>query len=158
MNPPTLQDPQDHAMPAWLNNLVIEGLQLLLVLRLQNAPAADAVVATATAWQLVLWHCGITWCEDTDTPRVRAAFRGLAKHADRWPAPAHLLRELPPRKLVAGLLAPPQGAPAEQAQQLATVKAFTQQLRQRMAIKPAHTSRPINLAATAPAAEQENAP
>lgn len=118
--------------PAWLHNLLIEGLQLLVVLRLKDTPAADTLVAVANVWIDVLWHSPTRWDEAADTPRMRAGFRALALKADRWPAPAQLLRELPPRAQPTALPAPGPD-PAKARAGLAQLA----QLRQQMALRPA---------------------
>lgn len=89
------------AVPGWLVAVVAEGVQRLLVLRLDGCPPADAVQAVALAWADALWLRARGWTAE-DAPRVRQAFRGLAAHAVRWPAPADLWQHLPSRA------APPQ--------------------------------------------------
>ncbi|MCX8016636.1 MAG: hypothetical protein N2690_01845 [Rhodocyclaceae bacterium] len=85
------------AAPGWLVAEVAEGIQRLLVLRLEGCPPADAVEAVALAWADTLAVRGGRWEEALDAPRIRAAFRGLAAHATRWPAPAALWEHLPAR-------------------------------------------------------------
>lgn len=134
--------PSQTGAPAWLHNLLIEGLQLLVLLRLKDTPAADTLVAVANVWIDVLWHSPTRWDEATDTARLRAAFRAVGLKADRWPAPAQLLRELPPRAELAALPAP--GAdPAKARAGLAKLA----QLRNQLAMRPApkgYASQAIN--------------
>jgi hypothetical protein len=122
------------APPAWLHNLLIEGLQLLLVLRLKDTPASDTLVPVANVWIDVLWHSPTRWDEAADTPRLRAAFRALGIKADRWPAPAQLLRELPGRVSPPALPAP-RPDPAKARAGLAQLAQLSAQLRTRPAPK-----------------------
>lgn len=84
--------------PQWLRNLIVDGLQGLLVLRLRGAPAADTVKAVANAWVTVIASRPIAWDEDLDAERVRRAFVQLASTAEYWPAPAMFLESLAPRQ------------------------------------------------------------
>lgn len=83
--------------PGWLVAVVAEGIQRLLVLRLEGCPPADAVEAVALAWVDALLVRGGHWDEALDAPRIRAAFRWLAAHAERWPAPAAIWQHMPAR-------------------------------------------------------------
>ncbi|MDK4645492.1 hypothetical protein QG088_11075, partial [Kingella kingae] len=56
-------------MPDWAYNQMIEGLQKLLVLRLQGAPPADAIVALAAVWEEAL--IPHTWFYDRDLDHNR---------------------------------------------------------------------------------------
>jgi hypothetical protein len=90
------------AAPAWFNNAITEGLQVLLTLSLQNQPALDTIEYTQRTWVAAVWDARHAWVED-DVPRIAAAFLALTRTADRWPAPKHLLaampRPVPPRSL-----------------------------------------------------------
>lgn len=83
-------------LPPKLHNAVIDGLTMLLALRLTGTPAMDTVVATAQAWSKVLAF-GRDWDEEQDVARFQAGFLQLAAVIDRWPAPKDLLDKLPPR-------------------------------------------------------------
>jgi hypothetical protein len=83
--------------PGWLVAEVAEGIQRLLVLRLDGCPPADAVEAVALAWADALMTRRIAWDEELDAPRLRQAFRLLAAQAARWPAPVALWDVLPAR-------------------------------------------------------------
>ncbi|MFC3875399.1 hypothetical protein [Neisseria musculi] len=83
-------------LPAAIHNAVIDGLTLLLALRLPGTPAADTIQATAKAWSVAL-AAGKTWDAEQDIPRIKTAFAVLAAQTDRWPAPRDLLGCLPPR-------------------------------------------------------------
>jgi hypothetical protein len=85
------------AANAWLIAEIADGLQRLVVLRLEGAPAADAIEGTVLAWADALAARAL-WIEERDKHRLREAFRQLAAHATRWPAPAHLLEHLPPAR------------------------------------------------------------
>lgn len=82
-------------LPDSLYNALVDGLTLLLALRLPGAPAADTAQATAQAWSVAL-AANKQWDAETDLPRIRTAFAVLAANIDRWPAPRHLLDCLPP--------------------------------------------------------------
>lgn len=81
----------------WLAKAVTEGIQGLLALRLQGAPADDTVTATAKVWIIAIETWPIAWDEQLDRPRIKTAFRTLAANCDRWPAPKNLRDALPPR-------------------------------------------------------------
>lgn len=83
--------------PGWLVAEVAEGLQRLLVLRLEGTPPADAIDGVVLAWCDALLVRGGHWDEAHDAPRIRQAYRSLAAHATRWPAPANLWEHLPSR-------------------------------------------------------------
>ena len=42
------------AAPHWLEVVVIEGLQMLLTLRLRNAPAHDTITAVLDVWLMAI--------------------------------------------------------------------------------------------------------
>ncbi|MEW5790014.1 MAG: hypothetical protein ACOY4L_09025 [Pseudomonadota bacterium] len=112
------------AATGWLVAEVAEGIQRLLVLRLDGCPPADAVEAVALAWADALMVRGGAWREDLDAPRLREAFRRLAAHSTRWPAPAEIWQHLPARP-EPPRLAPPAPDPHERqriAQMIADLK------------------------------------
>lgn len=84
----------NHA-PHWLEVVVIEGLQMLLTLRLRNAPAHDTITAVLDVWLMAIMNRNPVWFEDRDGPRFRTAFLRLAGTLDAWPTPAQLYKELP---------------------------------------------------------------
>ena len=84
----------NHA-PHWLEVVVIEGLQMLLTLRLRNAPAHDTITAVLDVWLMAIMSRNPIWFEERDKPRFQAAFLRLAGTLEAWPAPAQLYRELP---------------------------------------------------------------
>lgn len=80
-----------------LEHAVIDGLQLLLTLRLSGAPAEDTIEKVCDVWILAFRRGrAIAW-QDGDGERVRAAFVTVAAHAERWPTPGQVLDRLPPR-------------------------------------------------------------
>lgn len=115
------------AAPGWLVAEVAEGVQRLLVLRLEGCPSADTVQAVALAWADALWLRAGRWSVQEDAPRLRQAFRGLAAHATRWPAPAQLWEHLPPRPEPLRL-DPPPPTPQERER----IRAMLQQARQKL--------------------------
>ena len=82
-------------LPTPLHNTMIDGLTMLLTLRLVGSPAADTVAATAQTWSRVLAH-GREWDEARDVKRFQTAFMVLASETDRWPSPKDFLDKLPP--------------------------------------------------------------
>lgn len=84
----------------WLKNAVIEGLQTLIVLRLEGAPASDTVTAVAEIWITIFASKAAGWNETTDAPRIRAAFLRAAGSLKTWPAPKIVIEFLPPRPTV----------------------------------------------------------
>ena len=88
--------------PAWFNNAITEGLQVLITLSLPNQPPLDTIEYTQRTWVAALWDARHAWVE-SDVPRIAAAFLALTRTVDRWPAPKHLLaampRPAPPRSL-----------------------------------------------------------
>lgn len=117
----------DEAVPGWLVAEVAEGVQRLLVLRLEGCPSADTVQAVALAWADALWLRAGRWSAQEDAPRLRQAFRALAAHATRWPAPADLWEHLPPRPEPPRLELPP---PTPQERE--RIRAMLQQARQKL--------------------------
>lgn len=95
------------AAPGWLVAEVAEGIQRLLVLRLEGCPPADAVEAMALAWADAIWLRAGRWTAEQDCSRLREAFRRLAAHAARWPAPTEIWQHLPARPEPQKLPAPP---------------------------------------------------
>lgn len=81
----------------WLEREVIAGLMGLVALRLDGAPAADAITHTLDIW-LVALKKAQRWNEETDGVRVKAAFETLFASCERWPAPAALIRAIPLRQ------------------------------------------------------------
>jgi hypothetical protein len=118
----------DEAVPGWLLAEVAGGIQRLLVLRLEGCPPADAVEALALAWADALLVRGGAWDEALDAPRLREAFRRLAAHVQRWPAPADIWAHLPERPRQPELPPPPMSAAQRE-----KVRAILQQLRHKMA-------------------------
>ena len=108
MNPPK--------MPDWAYNQMIEGLQKLLVLRLQGSPPADATAAVAAVWEEALTPITWAWQPETDGERLPTAFRHLIRQAEKWVQPAQLIKQIPPRRElpVAGLLEQKQPLSPEQ--------------------------------------------
>ena len=80
--------------PAWLENCIIEGIQMLIALRLMNAPAEDSVNALVDVW-CVAFMARTTWHEARDVPRLYQAFARAAAGLERWPTPAQVLDKLP---------------------------------------------------------------
>lgn len=117
--------------PSWLRTEVASGLQRLVALSLPGQPPAQTITLTAAAWCEALQTAPISWDEAQDAPRLRAAFAALLPQVERWPAPAHLLRLLPPRPALRALPAP-RPAPEKRAHLLESLE----RLRMRLTAKP----------------------
>lgn len=98
---------KDAPAPGWMVAEMAEGLQRLVLLRLEGAASADSIAGVAMAWADAMMVTGIAWDEAKDAPRIRMAFRLLSARMDRWPAPRHLLEALPVRPEPRKLPAPP---------------------------------------------------
>lgn len=90
----------------WLKDSIINGMQGLLALRLESAPAVDTIQATALVWLKVFESRNIAWDESADRERIRDAFRTLAAICKRWPSPADFFENLPKRKQALKLTPP----------------------------------------------------
>lgn len=110
-------------MPTTIHNAVIEGLQKLVVLRLRNTPAQEAITAVAAVWIEVLSKHQ-RW-QEADLARVNAAFASLMATATDWPAPRHFLDHLPPKPKPQSI-APPPPSPEQRAQIEQMLKDLTQ--------------------------------
>lgn len=82
----------------WFYNAVIDGLSIMMILRLKNTPAEDSLEALADTWIFSLWNCGIGWREDIDLERLQFAFKTIGNNCDYFPAPKTFLEHLQPRK------------------------------------------------------------
>lgn len=84
-------------VPAWLNNALIDGLQLLRAVPLKFAPAPDAITATLDAWLIAVSAWNIEWEQAVDERRIRHAFSVLSGTLIDWPQPKQLREAMPPR-------------------------------------------------------------
>lgn len=82
---------------AWLENLVINGLQKLLILRRPGSPAADTINAVVDVWMDALARDARWWTAAQDAERVCEGFARIVREMDIWPQPAHLRERMPPR-------------------------------------------------------------
>lgn len=82
---------------AWLENLVIDGLQKLLILRRPGSPAADTINAVVDVWMDALARDAKRLNAEQDAGRVREGFARIVREMDIWPQPMHLLECMPPR-------------------------------------------------------------
>jgi len=112
--------------PQWFRRAIAEGLTRLVALSLSNTPPAETIQLTREAWVEILWD-GRTWAEP-DAERIAAAFRSIARRADRWPAPRQLTDHLPARPAPRAL--PKPGPNAEQREKaLAAIQKLHAKLR-----------------------------
>jgi dUTP pyrophosphatase len=82
---------------AWLVAVVTEGIQKLLTLCLDGAPAREVATGTMMAWVEAI-STGRDLQRDLDETRIRAAFIVLMRESRRWPTPRQLLDAMPARK------------------------------------------------------------
>lgn len=82
---------------SWLDDVIIDGLSTLLVLRLKDAPAMDTIEVLASVWVAVFRRQPIDWVESLDAPRIQAAFLTVAGNTETFPAPKTVLQHLPSR-------------------------------------------------------------
>lgn len=88
--------------PDWLNDCIIEGLQMMLTLRLRNAPAVDTIDNVVDIW-LVLFTNKCGWVQARDYARIRQAFLKVASKSSEWPAPVQVFDSIPPLKNIPSL-------------------------------------------------------
>ena len=81
--------------PNWLEVAVIEGIQVLLTLRLRNSPAMDTIDAVVNVWIGVFMRRPIGWQQERDARRITEAFLILAGEIDLWPSPSQVLTCMP---------------------------------------------------------------
>lgn len=77
----------------WLMAEVATGFQRLALLALESQPAADVIAGTARVWHETLSR---RLGSPEAAERVRQGFDQLCATCTRWPAPADLLRAMPP--------------------------------------------------------------
>lgn len=126
-------------MPDWAYNQMIDGLQKLLVLRLQGAPPADTITALAAVWEEALTPHTWAFEPDSDAHRLPTAFRLLIGQSEKWVQPVQLIKLIPPRQeqAVAGLLTQPKSpiSTAERAHNRARIRKILNQLAQAKTLK-----------------------
>lgn len=81
----------------WLKTELLTGFQKLLCLGLERTPAAEIIPGTVEAWFEVLTDRR-AWDQERDTPRIREAFRTLARTRRFWPVPVDFTEALPAHK------------------------------------------------------------
>ncbi len=90
----------------WFKDSIINGLQMLMALRLRNTPSAETMQAVAKVWIAALQSRPIAWDEGLDRERIKKAFMELAATSTHWPSPSEFLASMPPRKEPLKLAAP----------------------------------------------------
>jgi hypothetical protein len=95
---------------------IMLGLQKLLALQLERAPALETLAKTGLVW---IEAIGYERCfADEDAPRFREAFVRLAARCKSWPSPVALLEVLPDRPPLPAL-PEPEISPEQRAENLA---------------------------------------
>jgi len=77
---------------------IMAGFERIYALSLPGSPDPDALELVISTWTDTLWSTA-AW-EDLDQARIDSAFRSLARHCERWPAPSQFIAALPPRAQV----------------------------------------------------------
>ena len=98
----------------WIDREITRGLQGLLALRLDGAPAQDTINFTVDIWVAALAQRAVGWREQVDASRIQRAFAALFALARKWPTPAEFLAALPAR-YEPRLLPPPKMTEEERA-------------------------------------------
>jgi hypothetical protein len=81
----------------WLDNVIIEGIQRLVLLRLKYSPALDTLEPVVDVWVDAFKSQPIKWDEELDAARIRQAFLKCSGMLDEFPAPRTVLQYLPSR-------------------------------------------------------------
>lgn len=84
--------------PNWFTDLFLNGMQMLLTLRLNGTPPAESIEATAKVWAMAIYSRPVDWDKELDTPRINKAFGELAATSEYFPAPADFMKVLPARR------------------------------------------------------------
>jgi hypothetical protein len=79
----------------WVRAAISHGLQGLLALRLENAPAADTIAKTADIWEQAIGPR--VSIEQLDAPRIASGFKRIFSLVRKWPAPIQVIELMPPR-------------------------------------------------------------
>ena len=103
-------------MSASVKEEIMFGLQKLLALQLERAPALETLAKTGLVWMEAIGHNRCL--TDEDAPRFREAFVLLAARCKSWPSPAALLEVLPERPPLPAL-PEPEITPEQRAENLA---------------------------------------
>lgn len=118
----------------WLERELARGLQGLVALRLNGAPAEDSITLTLDVWLAAVSGMARGWHEHLDAPRIRKAFATLYRTCERWPAPGQLLGCLEHRPVPAALPVP--AVTEEQRQKnLLRIQAIKKTLRENLEVK-----------------------
>lgn len=83
-------------LPPLCHNEILNGIELLLAVRLRWAPTkTDDIERVGAAWLVAAAAAKVYWDDSRDPPRIRAAFASLTGTVRDWPAPADMLAALP---------------------------------------------------------------
>lgn len=79
----------------WITRAISSGLQKLILLNLDHAPALDVLAGGVLPAWVEAVTVGKSLEEKRDEPRIQAAFRTLMAHCTTWPSPRQLLDAMP---------------------------------------------------------------
>ena len=111
----------------WVEREISNGLQALIALRLDGAPASDTIGKTLDVWLAAIEYRAAAWREQADAPRIRRAFQVLFSGLRKWPSPAEFLVALPAAVPPPALPTPKQ-ADEERARNRARIAALIDQI------------------------------
>jgi hypothetical protein len=96
---------------SWLNNVIIEGIQTCVAVRLRNAPAFETLEQVAKIWVMVFERQPIAWNKEQDLWRIQDAFLAVLGESETFPAPKKVLDFMPNRKAIEYRLPRPESKP-----------------------------------------------
>lgn len=117
------------ACPAWIEREMLSGLQGLIVLRLAGSPPEDSINQVADIWLAAIERRTAGWSEEPDARRIKEAFKALFAKAEKWPAPADFIKEIPER-IQLPMLPRPRLTPEERAKSKKHIDALRKQLKE----------------------------
>lgn len=95
----------------WLEEVVTEGIQACIAIRLRNAPALETANAVIDIWLQVFQRQPIAWDKEQDFWRVRSAFLAVMGECETFPTPKKVLDFMPNRKAIEYRLPRPESNP-----------------------------------------------
>lgn len=112
----------------WLKQSLSQGVSMLILLRLRNAPPQDAIAPTLEIWFRTLTYKR-HWEQAQDQVRFEEAFIRLAQTCSEFPTPKQLLEAMP--KIDYKALPEPSVSEAKREEMLAKIRAFAGEFRRK---------------------------
>ena len=82
----------------WLKQAIANGVSMLVLLKLKNAPKEDEIKPTMEAWFRVITYKK-QFDQELDERRFNEAFIRLARTCEWFPTPSELMRAMPQREM-----------------------------------------------------------